>query len=60
MPDSMTVYVSEKSVQLDSLVFLDINEDRNVVHFLSQELADSCVDSLFAPSYPDSADVVRF
>lgn len=60
LPDSMTVYISEKPEQLDSLVFLDINEDRNVVFFISQSLNDSCGSNSFVPDFPDSADVVRF
>ncbi|MBU8933113.1 MAG: hypothetical protein KOO62_03810 [candidate division Zixibacteria bacterium] len=60
LPDSLTVYVSEATTRLDSMEFYDINEDRNVIHFLNQDLADSCVESFFVPSFPDSTDVVRF
>jgi len=60
MPDSMTVHVSKLSKNIDSLIFFDINDDRNVIYFLSQNLSDTCDEQLFKPSFPDSTDVVRF
>ncbi|MEA2031687.1 MAG: hypothetical protein U9N55_08870 [candidate division Zixibacteria bacterium] len=60
IPDSMTVYVSESSKNIDSLIFFDINDDRNVIYFSSQNLSDTCDEQLFVPSFPDSTDIVRF
>jgi outer membrane lipoprotein-sorting protein len=59
LPDTMTVWLDENSQRIARLEFFDINDDRNLLVLLKQELQSACAESTFVPNFPDSADRVR-
>ncbi len=59
IPDSLVVFLSADASRLRRIVFYDINEDLNTIQFLSQQVNDSCPDSVFIPVFPDSVERVK-
>ena len=59
LPGAMTLFLSDPPHRLDRLEFLDLNDDRNRIVFLSSEYQSACAADAFEPRYPDSTDVIK-
>lgn len=59
LPDTLTLSLTDDGAALEQFDFRDINDDRNVIRILEQVTSDGCRDSLFLPSFPDSAERVK-
>ena len=59
VPDSLTVSVVRYALRLDRLEYYDINDERNVVVILNQQLDTICREREFEPDFPDSVEKVR-
>jgi len=59
LPDSVTVKVSGKKPQLESLEYSDDNADLNRIVFLSREYQATCDVGVLTPYFPDSVEVIE-
>ena len=58
-PDSMTVTIDKKALNLKQIDYLDVNEDLNRVIILKQEYLEKCPDRAFEPDFPADAERVK-
>ncbi len=59
MPDSATVFIAPRVLQIKRLEYYDVNEERTVILFLKQETDTVCNEEQFKPAFPDSVEKVR-
>ena len=59
LPDSVTVIVSSKKPQLESLEYLSDNADFNRIVFLSREYQATCDERFLTPHFPDTVEVIE-
>ena len=59
LPDSVTVKVYGKKLQLESLEYSDDNGDLTDIVFLSRENQSECDDRLLTPLFPDSVEIIE-
>jgi outer membrane lipoprotein-sorting protein len=59
LPDSVTVNVSGKKPQLESLEYLDDNGDFNRIVFRLREYESACDERLLSPHFSDSVEVIE-
>jgi hypothetical protein len=59
LPDSVTVLVSGKKPQLESLAYRSDNADFNRIVFLSRENQATCDERLLTPHFPDTVEVIE-
>ena len=59
IPDSVTVFIAQDTLQLERLEYLDINEERNVIVILKQQTGKDCDDEQFEPAFPDSVERIK-
>jgi len=59
LPDTMIVWLDEDHRRIARLEFIDINDDRNLLILLRQDLLTACTEYQFAPNFPDSVERVR-
>jgi len=59
MPDSATVFIAPRALQIKRLEYYDVNYERTVILFLKQEADTVCNEEQFKPAFPDSVEKVR-
>lgn len=59
LPDSMTVWVGESPQRLDRIEYYDINEDLNVIEFISDQTLQECASDSLVAKFPATADVIK-
>jgi len=59
LPDSVTVIVSGKKPQLESLEYRSDNADFNHIVFLSRDYQAMCDERLLTPHFPDTVEVIE-
>jgi len=59
IPDSVTVFIDEDTLQLERLEYYDINEELNVIVIRKQQASGDCDERRFEPVFPDSVERVR-
>jgi len=59
IPDSVTVFIAQDTLQLERLEYLDINEERNVIVIRKQQTGKDCDEKRFEPPFPDSVERIR-
>jgi len=59
IPDSMIITIDEKSADINSIEYFDINGDLNRIMILEQQADSVCNNSRFESDFPDSVEKVR-
>ena len=59
IPDSMIITIDEKSADIKSIEYFDINGDLNRIMILEQKADSVCSNIRFEPTFPDSVEKVR-
>ena len=58
LPDSMTVYISNKTMQISKIEYYDLNEDLNSVYITEEFYEDKIEENLFNLNLPDSVEII--
>ncbi len=58
LPDSMTVYLNNKTHQISKIEYYDLNEDLNSVYITEEYYEDVIKDNLFDLNLPDSVEII--
>jgi hypothetical protein len=59
IPDSVTVFIAQDTLKLERLEYFDINEERNVIVILKQQICKDCDRKQFEPAFPDSVERIK-
>jgi len=59
LPDSLDVFLLPDTLALDRIDYYDINDELNRLVIVRQRTTTHCLDSVFLPVFPDSAERVR-
>ncbi len=58
-PDSLTVLIDPKRLQMEYFEYFDVNEELNRIELLKQQYQPDCDLKRFVPDFPDSAEVIK-
>lgn len=59
IPDSMVIRIDDKSADIKTIEYHDINGDLNRIQIIEQVIDSTCNSSRFVPDIPDSTEKIR-